>query len=229
MDSNEITMNFEATKLFPGATMQIQAFDDPSTSRHEVKFIGFIKDKSLLVTLPHQDGQDMWMRAGRTYVIRGFNGIHAYAFSTQVIRARAHPYSYIHFSWPKKVECQLVRHSLRISITLPAIITMPDGSSKNVTMVDLSISGSMLDAPFELGAVDDRFKIEFTLTFEESTVSMNLLAIIRNSKQKEDGTGFQIEIAFEKTTYNDGLILHHLINSQAQKNTVLVQMGGSKP
>lgn len=209
-------MKFDAIRLNPGAIMQIQARDGGSSARHEVRFIGFIKDKSLLVTLPFLNGEGMWMRAGKTFVLRGFNGVHAYAFSSQVIRARAHPFTYLHFSWPHKVECQLVRHSLRVNLSLPANIVLSEVSSVAVTMLDLSVSGTMLDSLGELGVIGDSHKIRFTVEVEDRTVNLELSAIIRNIHQKEDGTGFRIGISFENVVMNDGLTLHYFTNALAK-------------
>ncbi len=210
-------IKFDAIKLNPGEVMQIQVLDGGSSARHEVRFIGFIKDKSLLVTLPFLNGEGMWMRPGKTYVVRGFNGIHAYAFSSQVIRARAHPFTYLHFSWPHKVECQLVRHSLRVNVSLPAIIVLSEVSSVAVTMLDLSVSGTMLDAPTELGVIGDHHNIRFTVEVEDHTVNLELLTIIRNIRPKDDGTGFCIGIGFESVPMNDGLTLHFFTNALAHK------------
>lgn len=210
-------MNFDAIKLYPGAVMQLQAKEEGALARHEVKFIGFIKDKCLLTTLPVKDEQGLWMRIGKVYVIRGFNGIHAYAFSSQVLRAHTHPFPYVHFSWPQKVECQLVRHSLRVNALLPANIVLADGSAVTAMTQDFSVSGTMLDSPAELGAVDDHIKIEFTVGIDDNAVPLNLQAIIRNINKKDDGTGYRVGIAFENVTQNDGLALHYFTHTLAQR------------
>lgn len=213
-----IEMKFDALRLYPGAAMQLQSMSEGA--RHEVRFIGFIKDKSLLVTLPFKDGEAMWMQPGKTFVMRGFNGIYAYAFRAQVIRAHANPFTYVHFSWPREVECQLVRHSLRVAAALAANVSLPDNSSVDVTMLDLSASGSMLDSLTELGAAGEHARIEFTVDFEGSTMSLNISVIICNIQQKEDGTGFRIGVGFENIAQNEALILHYYINSIALRSNM---------
>ena len=183
--------------------------------RHKVQFIGTIKGKSLLVTLPFENGKGMWIQAGHTFVVRGFNGIYAYALSTQVIRARAHPFPYIHFGWPRIVDCQLVRKSLRVEVSLPAKVTLADNSTVNVTLLDLSAPGSMLATPAAIGAVGDHARIEFAVDFEGNTRDLNIPVIIRNIHPKEDGSGFHIGVGFESVAQNDALILHYVINTIA--------------
>lgn len=212
-----IEMKFDALRLYPGAAMQLQSMSAGKNARHEIKFIGFIKDKSLLVTLPFQDGEAIWMQPGKTFIVRGFNGIYAYAFKVQVIRAHANPSTYVHFSWPNEIDCQLVRHSLRVAAALAANVSLPDNSTVDVTMLDLSASGSMLDSPAEFGAVGEHARIEFAVDFEGSTMNLNIAVIVCNTQQKEDGTGFRIGVGFENIAQNEALILHYYINSIALK------------
>jgi c-di-GMP-binding flagellar brake protein YcgR len=210
-----VKMTLEALRLYPGAAMYIQSQSDGAHARHKVEFIGTIKGRSLLVTLPFENGKGMWLQPGQTFVMRGFNGIHAYAFSAQVIRPRAHPFPYIHFSWPRKVDCQLVRKSLRVEVKLPASVTLPGSNSVGVTLLDLSAPGSMLDSPAALGSVGDHARIKFAVDFEGSTTDLSLSAIVRNIHKKEDGTGFRIGVGFENVSQNDALMLHYFINNIA--------------
>jgi Flagellar protein YcgR/PilZ domain len=214
-NDQSVQIAFDALRLYPGAAMYIQTMAEGSHTRHKVQFIGTIKGKSLLVTLPVEDGKGMWMQAGQTFVVRGFNGIYAYAFSTQVIRARAHPFPYIHFFWPREVGCQLVRKSLRVEVALPANVSLADNSTVAVTMLDLSAPGSMLDSPAALGAIGDHAKIGFTVDVEGNPTNLNLAVNICNIHQKEDGSGFRIGIGFENVAKNDALILHYFINNIA--------------
>jgi len=212
-----VSMGLDTLKLYPGAVMQMQSLTDDAHARHEVRYIGFIKDKSLLITLPFLEGKGLWMQEGQTVVVRGFNGIYAYAITTQVIRARSHPFPYIHLSWPLKVECQIVRHSLRVGVSLPAKVTLPDASSVAASMVDLSVSGAMLDSPLELGAVGTHPKVEFAVDFEGQAMDLSLPTIIHNSSEKPDGSGFHVGIKFENVSHNDGLILFYFTHTLDQK------------
>lgn len=215
--SSTFEVDFDTLKLKPGAVMQIQSVGEVTHARHEVRFIGNINDKSLLVTLPMSDGKAMWMQVGQTFVLRGFNGIHAYAFTAQVMLARAHPFHYVHFSWPRKVECQLVRHSLRVSISLPADIILADGSTVSTNMLDLSVAGTMLQAPSELGSVGDQLKVSFTAEVDGDPIKLTLPATIRNINHHEGDAGFRIGVGFEKFTQNDGMVLHYFTHTLAQK------------
>lgn len=54
-----IRMELEALRLYPGTATYIQSQSDGSHTRHKVQFIGTIKGKSLLVTLPFENGKGM--------------------------------------------------------------------------------------------------------------------------------------------------------------------------
>lgn len=215
INSQTVSMTLDALKLFSGATMYIQNQAEGSHARHKVQFIGTIDGKSMLVTLPFVDGKGMWMQSGQTFIVRGFNGIYAYAFSTQVIRARAHPFPYLHFSWPQQVGCQLVRKSLRVEVDLQATVTLPDQRRVGVTMQDLSALGSMLDSSFDLGAFGDRARIGFAVDFEGTATSLDLAITVRNVHPKENGTGCRVGVGFENVSQNDALILHYYIDNIA--------------
>jgi hypothetical protein len=211
-----VNMGFDEIRLYPGAVMQIQAADEGLSARREVKLIGFIKDKCLLVTLPFKD----FLQPGKAFVLRGFNGIHAFAFTSQVIRAHTNPFPYVHFTWPKEVGCQLVRKSLRVAIALKARVVLADDSAVAVTMLDMSASGSMLDSPSELGKVGDHASIAFTVSLEGATSMLEFSVVICNVQKKTEGTGFHIGIGFDNIAQNEAMILHYFISSVALKANV---------
>lgn len=212
-DEQPIEIGFEAVRLYPGAEMQVQCLADLAQVRHKVRFIGFIKDKSLLTTLPFRNGERMWMEEGQAFIVRGFNGRYAYAFTTPVLRARAHPFPYLHFAWPRRVECQLVRNSLRVAVSLPASITFMDGASAAATIRDMSVSGALLDLPVEAGEVGDRIQLGFAVSFEDEAMNLGISAEIRKIYRKESETGSRIGLEFENVSQNDTLILHYFINA----------------
>ena len=215
VNGQSANMGIDELKLYPGAEMYIQIMADASPGRHKVNFVGWIKNKSLLVTLPFENEQGLWMKAGQTYVIRGFNGIYAYAFSAQVLRARAHPFPYIHFSWSREITCQLVRKTLRVEVEIPANITRQNFAALDVTMMDLSVLGSMLDTSVGLWRVGEQAKITFSVNVEGAEKKLVLSCIIRNIHQKGNGAGLRVGVAFENITEADTMILHYFVNNLA--------------
>ena len=211
-----IEMGFEALGLYPGAEMQIQSVDDGLQIHHWVKFVGLIRNCSILTTLPFENGKGMWLRNGQTFVVRGFNGRYAYAFTSQMIRARANPFAYIHFSWPQSIESLIVRNSLRVDVVLPVNVSRSDNSSVSTTLHDVSVSGAMLDSSTELGSIGDRVHLELVVNLDGNAVKMQMLASIRNIHHKDGDAGFKTGIEFIDVSQNDRLILNYYIDSVAR-------------
>lgn len=208
-----VETGFENVRLFPGAEMQVQSLTDMAQERHKVRFIGFIKDKSLLVTLPFRNGERMWMEDGQAFIVRGFDGRYAYAFTTHVIRARAHPFPYLHFAWPHQVECRQVRNSLRVAVSLSASVTFADGASAAATILDMSVSGALLDLPVETVSAGDGIRVGFTVDPGDNAMGMNISAKIRKVYRKGNGTGSRIGVEFEDVSHSDALALHYFVNT----------------
>lgn len=216
VSSQNIGLAFETLGLYPGAKMQLQAIADEPQAHHWVTYVGCIGRCSVLTTLPLEHGKGMWIKAGQTFVIRGFNGKYAYAFTSQMLRARAHPFAYLHFSWPHNIEGQIVRNSLRVDVILPVHVVRADGSSIATTLLDVSISGAMLDSSMELGKLEDKVHLELVVNLDGNTVKMNMLAAIRNIHRKENEPGYKVGLEFIDVSQNDHLILNYFIDSVTQ-------------
>ncbi len=206
-----LQVDFESIRLHPGAPLQIQHLNGVS-HKYNLKLIGAIKGKSILLTLPVVDGQAVQMLPGQSYIIRGFDGKYAYAFTSRVIQARSHPFPYVHFSYPLAVESKIVRKTLRVNVNLPAYVI--GGSAQiTVTMIDLSAKGSMIHSPQAIGAISDTINVQFDVAFEEIRTKLTLPAKIRNAQYSKDETSIRIGVEFENIPQNDMLILNNFIHA----------------
>lgn len=197
---------FEALRLRPGAALQLQ---DPGTgATHGVKFIGALKGKSLLLTLPTVNGQGMKVQTGQSFVIRGFTGKHAYAFESRVLMVQPHPYAYLHLSYPASITAKIVRKALRVRAGLPATVTpRTGGQAIAATIVDLSATGAMIDSSTSPGAVSDVVSLAFPIAFDNITANLNISAVIRSIKKSETDDSMQTGLEFDNIEHNDDLIL----------------------
>lgn len=203
-------VDFESIRLSPGAPLQIQNLNSAS-QKYNLRFIGIIKGKSILATLPIVDGMAIRMSQGQSYIIRGLSGKYAYAFTSHVIQARARPFSYVHFSYPLSVECRIVRKALRVSVSLPAFVVVGDEQPVPVTTIDLSAKGSMIASTRPIGEIGDMIKVQFDIVFEEINAKLILPAKIRNAQYSRDATSIHVGVEFEKIPQNDMLILNNFI------------------
>ena len=211
--------NFEALRLYPGTALQIQSV--VAEINHSVRFIGAIKEKSILVSLPVVNGKGIWVPPAQVYIIRGFTGKHAFAFEAPAIMARTHPFPYIHLAYPRSVNSRAVRKSLRVKISLQATVTPRSRDNPvPVSMMDLSTTGSMVDSLASIGEVGDVVTLVFSVLFEGISADLNISAIIRSVQKPEAAKSLRTGLEFENVAYNDNLILRcfvHTIETSAGK------------
>lgn len=212
-------VSFEALRLCPGTVLQIQSVAGDAT--HSVKFVGDIREKSILVTLPIVNGKGIWVPAGQAYIIRGFTGKYAFAFEAPTIMARTHPFPYIHFAYPRSVNSRAVRKSLRVKVKLPATVTPRNGANPlPATMVDLSTTGSMVDSVAPIGETGDVVKLAFSVAFDGISANLSISAIIRSVQKPGAEKSLRNGLEFENIAHNDNLILRcfiHTIETGAEK------------
>lgn len=204
-------VDFDSIKLHPGAHVQIELLNRAG-QKFNLRFIGAIKGKSVLLTLPIVDGEAVRMSPGQNYVIRGFNGKYAYAFTSRVIQARSHPFPYVHFAYPLSVESKIVRKGLRVNVNLPAAV-VGESEQVPVTMIDLSAKGSMIDAAQTIGEISDTINVQFDIVFNEIRTHLILPAKIRNAQYSKDASSMHFGVEFENIPQDDMLILNNFILS----------------
>ena len=87
-----------------GEMLQIQFMDDETRGQFYVKVVGFLPERSVIVTAPEKGGQAMSVREGRAVLARSFSGEQARGFTCMVMRSCTQPYAYLHLSYPSKIE-----------------------------------------------------------------------------------------------------------------------------
>jgi c-di-GMP-binding flagellar brake protein YcgR len=219
--------SFEALKLRPGVTLQLQSLAGGET--HGVRFIGALKGKSILVTLPVANGQGIRLQPGQDYVIRGFTGRLAYAFEAHPIVSYVHPYAYLHLSYPDSVTSKAVRKALRVKTSLPAAVVPRFGEQPvPITLVDLSISGTMVDSSAPLGETNDVVMLEFPVAFENISTELKLSAVIRSVQKQEGLENLRIGLEFENISHNDSLILRCFVHTIETSEGMLEREAAAK-
>lgn len=169
-----------------GETLQVQFMDDETRGQFYVKVIGFLPERSIVVTAPEKGGQAMAVRDGRAVLARSFSGEHARGFTCMVLRAQTQPYAYMHLSYPTKVETMLERQSSRVRSAL-AVGVRPDGGDAELPAVirDISITGAQLLASGPVGQSGGRVLIRARLPVAKiGDQPVDLPALIRNAVEE---------------------------------------------
>lgn len=208
------TVGFEQIPLRIGELMRLTP-QEPATpaEHHTVQYIGALPGKGLITSLPVFDDKGLWMPPGTTYVIRVLSGTHVYAFTTQVIRARATPYPHVHFQYPMEVQARKVRRSLRVGMNLTVELIDADGKTLPTTLLDLSMHGARLESRVSLEG--DQVQLLLPIQLEEAQNQIALKARIRNQKAMEKvgvGEVVRLGVEFEHLEKPDALLLHYFID-----------------
>lgn len=208
------TVAFEQLPLRAGEQMRLTS-QDPGTpiGHYAVQFIGTLPGKGLITTLPMVDEKGLWMPPGTSYIVRVLSGTRVFAFTTQVIRARATPYPHVHFQYPVEVQARKVRQSLRVGMKLAIEIVDEAGTSLPSTLLDLSLHGARLETSAPLAG--EQVQLNLPVQLEEAQDQLSLRARVRNQQggdQPVEGQVMRLGVEFEQLEKREALLLHYFID-----------------
>ena len=175
--------------LHIGESLQLQFMDDETRGQFYVKVIGYMPDRSVMVTTPEKGGQAMHVREGRAVLARSYSGETARGFTCVVLRACVQPYPYLHLSYPNKVETMVERQSSRVRSALAVSVRPADAGAdtKDVPAVirDISLTGAQLLAAAPVGKSGDRIVVRARLPIKRiGDQAIDLPSLVRNAQDE---------------------------------------------
>lgn len=186
-------VTFSSIKFAIGDTFQMQALGEQEKTRHYVKLIGYAEKRSLLVTTPMQEGHVLLLREGQSFVLRGFSGKSVYAFNANISRVCNVPYPYLHLSYPASVQGLEVRKAQRVTVNIIGSAWNEKGGDNATKLpcivVDMSVTGAMVDARYPLGEVGDLLNLAIRLNVSGTDLYVTLPSLIRAVRMDEQGSG----------------------------------------
>ncbi len=217
------TVDADRLRLNVGDILHIQIAGSQDETQYSVRYLGALKGQSLMVTLPLVNGEPIWMKPGGSYIFRTLSGMHVFAFTTKVLKARSKPFAYAHFTYPTALQARQVRRAARVKLNLPIMVRRPDGQQVAATLLDLSLIGLLLEASEPLGAIGDSLDIELPIALDEVNKRLSLKVTLRNSASL--GTGpekapVRAGLEFGRLDNDDTLLLHYFIDHQIALQSV---------
>lgn len=182
--SRETITTLEATKIRTGDPLHMQSSAD--APRLQVKLIGYLKNRGLIVTVPGSDGEFVMLKDGQSFVVRFFSGQNAYAFTATVARQTSVPFPHLYLSYPREVRGLEIRKGSRIDVELIAAITSDgDGGAKSGSgkIVNISTGGGALRAKAPLGSKGDVISVKFKILVGDIQTFIVFDSIIRTVTQ----------------------------------------------
>jgi c-di-GMP-binding flagellar brake protein YcgR len=178
------------------------------SARYTARFIGYIKNKTVLVTMPIVDDKYVLVRDGQIFIVRAFSGKKAYAFSAFVVKSVHSPHPYLHLSYPKELGCATIRHRARIPVNIIASVSMDD-QQENVAAViaDMSLGGASANIKHPFGEVGQRGRVKFKINAVGETVFVDLAITLRSIVLSDNGGGCKHGYEFTELSTHDRLVL----------------------
>lgn len=212
----EETLELDALKLMPGDSLQLQPLLEGQVERWNVRVLGHLKPKSLLVTAPMVEGRLIFIKDGQTYLVRAFSGLNVCAFKTRVLKSQLQPFPYLHLAWPDGVQAMRIRKSMRAPANIiVAVHESEDGrQTAAARMVDISVGGARLLAPAAFGGKDQDIWLSFKVRLGEMEEYVKTHAIIRAVGEETDEQGriqIGIGVQFGELTQAQRLIIMNLV------------------
>lgn len=207
-------VSFDQMRLQVGDALRLTPNEDGASSVHyTVQFIGALQGKGLITSLPVASDKGVWMPPGSGYVVRVLSGTHAYAFTSQVIRARATPYPHVHFQYPASVQARRVRKSARVSMQLEIELSDANGTAISGILLDLSMHGARIEisAPLE----GEQVQLVLPIELDEVQSQLKLKARIRNREkmdQLRERPSCHLGVEFGELGEQEAMLLHYFID-----------------
>ncbi len=207
-----VMLDLDSVRWYVGETFYLQVHDNASI-RYTVKLVGFVKNKSILVTAPVIEGKGALIRDGQTFIVRAFPGKKAYAFTASALKSVFSPHAYLHLSYPKLVRCTAIRQGSRAAVKIIASVTI--GSPEQTaaaTLSDLSMGGSSGVIKKPLGKKNDTGIIKFKVNAAGNDEYLSLNIILRSISPTENTDEYRHGFEFVDVSTQSKLILSAFVH-----------------
>lgn len=220
MSNSELPLNV-------GDTLQLQLLG-VSETRYFVKVIGYLAERSLLVTTPLVNGKLLMVRDGQAVAARMMAGNDLVGFAVSVVRSCNVPYPYLHLSYPHSLQSVTVRKALRVKLDLEAEARVcligasevaPGSEAQSVIIRDMSTTGALLVADQPLAEVGNCVAVSVHISVAEAEEKLNFIAVVRNIKveqarQKGESSHFLHGVELQFSERRESVLLHAFVYEQ---------------
>jgi len=159
--SKQVRLPFCDTGVRPGDAVHLVR--DMGGTRLVSRLIGYLKSKSVIITIPADEKGSIYPKAGESIVVKVFSGKHIFSFPCTVLAVISNPFPYIHLNYPAEVTGIEVRKSERANVRIISAIDIGKEQASGI-ISDLSTGGLSLATRFrDIGVgsvVTINFKVE---------------------------------------------------------------------
>lgn len=193
-----------------GERIQLRILGRDIQAFYYAQLIGYIKDQSILVTIPLDGGQRVIMTDGERVEVRMLTGNNIHIFQSMILRVCISPFHYMHLEYPAKVRTQPLRKSPWVRVALTASVTNTQGSQETAHVINLSSDGAQVRIPRSVGKKNDRLRLTLPVDVDELKTTLTLDALIEHVHPAKPDM-LEYGISFNNTPTEDALWLKCLI------------------
>ncbi len=174
---------FEQMNLQVGGRIQLITHRTLRPLQHFSTVIGWVKDEYMIVKIPMETSGPISLTEGDKLTVRVFSGVNVCSFSTVVQRVFLRPLMYAHVSFPNDIQGTSLRAAMRVKVEIPAKLVRDDGSHASVFLVNLSVSGALIESAQPLSREGETVQLDFTLLAppDDRQVRINTPVLVRNA------------------------------------------------
>ena len=174
--------DFETMNLQVGTRLQFITHRRVKPVQHFSSLIGYVKDEYIILKIPMENGAPIALAEGERLTIRVFSGVKVCSFACTVERVFARPLFYVHVSFPKSVQGTSLRTAMRVKVDLPARLAGAGGAVQPCNIVNLSVTGALVESTRRLPQDDEALTLQFVLKAppDDQAVQVSARASIRN-------------------------------------------------
>ncbi len=215
-----------------GDILQLQFLGDDSEARYYVKVIGYLEDRSLLITAPQSNGKLLRVREGQPLAARMMAGTDLVGFTVSVRRICVAPYAYLHLTYPKDFQSVTVRKALRVTLNMAATAQAfsvgsdeisPEAETRKVLIRDMSTTGALLVADAPLAETGNCLAVSVSIEVAEAVEELTFTVVVRNIKvepaqEKGKPSLFLHGVEFQFSDRRESVLLHAFVYEQIVNN-----------
>ena len=196
--------------------LQIRLLGRDAQVHYPAHLIGYVKNRSILVTTPETAGQPVDLQEDEMVEVRMLTGGNIYVFQTTIQRLCVSPVHYLHLEYPARVRIQALRRSPWARVDLAASVANSQGREEFAYVVNLSADGAQLHVPVAMGVPGDVLRLTFHADIDDMKTTLALGAAIRHVRPvrlitEEGRTAWEHGIAFGEVPAETALWLRCLV------------------
>ncbi len=218
---------FDDMKLKAEDRLQLEPPPQLARERFSVRVIGFLRDASLLVTVPiTANGLRLQLVENEKVVMRSFSGQNAFGFACTIQRIIKIPYEYMHLSFPTHIQGIMIRKAPRIKTRI--IATIQNGVAGaagpiSALISDISANGVSLEAKQALGDKGVILNVAFKVQLHNVDAFLSVKGVIRAVLSADPADAaksgmIRHGIEFQDLQPNDCVVLQSMIYQQMIEN-----------